>query len=272
MIKFILIVNDPDIARHADEAGVERLMVDLEWMGKEERQGHLDSWKSRHKPGDVAIVREVAQNADLMVRINPLFEGSKAEIDEAIAMGADLIMLPMYRRVEEIMRLHDLVRGRARVMPLAETVPSVRDIGTVLDLCPPDELLIGLNDLSLDLGADFMFRPLAEGYLDDAAALLRARGVPFGIGGIGRLGSGQVAADLILSEHARLGSEWVVLSRSFHNRATTLSEMKQNIDLAMELGRFREEYSRLRGLRSSQLGINRLKLLAQIDQFVTRAD
>ena len=39
--------------------------------------------------------------------------------------------------------------------------------------------------------------------------------IPFGIGGIACLGTGLLPAELILAAHLRLGSERVILSRSF---------------------------------------------------------
>ena len=38
-MKFILITNDSDLARHADDIGIGRIMLDLEINGKYERQG-----------------------------------------------------------------------------------------------------------------------------------------------------------------------------------------------------------------------------------------
>ena len=41
--------------------------------------------------------------------------------------------------------------------------------------------------------------------------------MPFGIGGIARVGEGMLPAELLLAEHVRLGSAAVILSRTFHH-------------------------------------------------------
>ena len=97
---FMCITNRPDIASIAEHNTVDRIWVDLEKRGKVERQGHVDSVKSNHTMIDVSRIRNTISKADLLVRINPLWEGSQYEIDEVIARGADIVMLPMFRSAE----------------------------------------------------------------------------------------------------------------------------------------------------------------------------
>ena len=77
------------------------------------------------------------------------------------------------------------------------------------------ELYIGLNDLHLSLGLDFLFEPLANGLLEWTATQIKAQGKSFGFGGIATMGSGELPAEKILGEHARLGSTCVILSSRF---------------------------------------------------------
>ena len=53
--------------------------------------------------------------------------------------------------------------------------------------------------------------------MDRIADKFKEHGIPFGIGGIARLGRGILPAEHILAEHIRLGSQAVILSRSFCN-------------------------------------------------------
>ena len=235
----MMITADPGIARHVTDAGNDVLFVDLESIGKADRQGHVDSWKSPHVPADVSRLRAAAPDAVLMVRLNPFHDGTGAEIADALARGADALMLPMFRDWQTVARFADLVAGRAQVVPLAETAVALAAIPELLARARPDRLHIGLNDLHLDLGHRFMFQPLAEGLLDAPAAALRAAGVPFGIGGLARLDAGAIPARIVLGEHARLGSSWAILSRSFHDRATTLAELTARVDFAAELAALR---------------------------------
>jgi len=46
---------------------------------------------------------------------------------------------------------------------------------------------------------------------------IKQKSIPYGFGGIARLGTGLLPAENILAEHYRLGSSMVILSRSFCN-------------------------------------------------------
>src|SRR5690606_1083270 len=82
MINLMLITNDPELARFAVEGGVQRIFVDLEINGKEARQGHLDTLISNHSFQDISLVRAAIPSSELLVRLNPFYEGSAAEVDE----------------------------------------------------------------------------------------------------------------------------------------------------------------------------------------------
>lgn len=57
----------------------------------------------------------------LLVRINPLYDGSKKEIDKVVDGGADIIMLPWFHTQDEAKKFVDLVDGRAKTILLVET-------------------------------------------------------------------------------------------------------------------------------------------------------
>ena len=87
-MKFIIITNNPRLARRMALAGVDRIMVDLEINGKAQRQGHLDTVISRHTFHEVSEIRESLNHCglgELMVRINPLNENSLHEINEVLS-------------------------------------------------------------------------------------------------------------------------------------------------------------------------------------------
>jgi citrate lyase beta subunit len=44
----------------------------------------------------VPRVKAVLRHAPLMVRVNPLHDGTAAEVNAVLAAGADLLMLPMF--------------------------------------------------------------------------------------------------------------------------------------------------------------------------------
>ncbi len=216
-IKLMYITNKPAIAKIAEENSVDRIWVDLETRGKQQRQSHVNSVKSDHTMEDVSAVRAAVNRAQLMVRVNPLFEGSKPEVDEVIARGADIVMLPMFRTTDEAKRFIDLVGGRAKTLLLAETRDAEQGIEDIAALDGVDEIHIGLNDLHLEHGMTFMFELLADGTVEKMGRAIQKRGIPFGFGGIARLDEGLLPARHVIAEHYRLGSEMAILSRSFYD-------------------------------------------------------
>lgn len=220
MLKLMYITNDPKVARIAVDSGVDRIFIDMEVLGKAQRQGHMDSVKSFHTYDDIRAVREaIGRDAELLVRINPIHEGTKTEVDRAIECGADILMLPMWKTAEDIRQFVGFVGGRAKTMALLETKEADAALAEALTVPGLDEIHIGLNDLHLSYGRQFLFELLADGTVDRICGLLKASGKPFGFGGAGRPGSGMLPAEYILGEHIRLGSSMVILSRSFCNTA-----------------------------------------------------
>ena len=222
-LKLMYITNDPDVARIAEDAGVDRIFVDMEYIGKADRQGGMDTVQSRHTVEDIRRLRPVVKKAQLMVRINPMHSGtaeyssSKEEIEAVIEAGADVIMLPYFKTVEEVKLFVEIVGGRAKTFPLVETPEAVAAIDEILALPGIDEIHVGLNDLSLGLGRTFMFELLSDGTIDALAEKFKAAGIPFGFGGIASLGRGILPSEYVVREHYRLGSTATILSRSFCN-------------------------------------------------------
>lgn len=102
-LKLMYITNRPDVARIAEENGVDRIFVDMEYIGKAERQGKMDTVQNHHTVEDVRKVRAAISKAELLVRVNPIHEAtqeygsSQEEIDAVIEAGADIVMLPYFR-------------------------------------------------------------------------------------------------------------------------------------------------------------------------------
>lgn len=238
-MRFLFITDNPEIADYVVARGVDRIMVDLEINGKEARQGHLSTVISRHSLADVARIRDAVPPGRLLVRVNPVSEVTRAEVDSVIAAGADIVMLPMYRSIAEVETFVRAVDGRARTMLLAETGAAIAAMDAIAAIDGVDEIHIGLNDLSLDLGLGFMFRPLADGLIDAAAAAIRRTGKPFGIGGVARVDEGLLPAQFVIGEHARLGSTAAILSRTFHRNAGSVAEIEAEMDFAAEVAKLR---------------------------------
>lgn len=270
-MRFIFITNAPDIAGFVVARGVDRVMVDLEIKGKDARQGHLNTVISRHSLGDVAAVRTYTPPGSLLVRVNPVDNETADEVDAVIARGADIVMLPMYRTVAEVAAFVAAVDGRARVMLLAETREAIAQMPKIAALDGVDEIHIGLNDLSLDLGLGFMFRPLADGLIDEAASVLRAAGKPFGIGGVARVDEGLLPAQMVIGEHARLGSTGAILSRTFHRNAGNIAEIEADMDFGAEVAKLRDAYAAAMAASSADLLANHLEVRNRVNSLASAA-
>lgn len=214
-LKLMYITNDSVIAEIAEKNGVDRIWIDLEWMGKEKRQPGMNTVKSNHTIDDVEKLRPHIKKSELLVRVNPLFQGSKKEIDAVIKGGADIVMLPMFKTVNDVKAFVDMVDRRAKVMLLVETPEAICDLREIIKVPGIDEIHIGLNDLHIAYGMSFMFELLTNGVVEDACKIIKESGVPFGFGGMARLGEGTLPAEYIIGEHYRMGSSGVILSRTF---------------------------------------------------------
>ncbi len=237
-IKLMYITNRPDVALIAESAGVDRIFVDMEYIGKNLRQGGMDTVQSHHSAADVGNIRKVISKAELMARCNPIHEktehygSSKEEIEDIVANGADVIMLPYFKTAKEVETFVRLVDGRAKTFPLVETREAAESIDEILQVDGIDEIYIGLNDLSLAHGYRFMFQLLADGTVDRLTEKFRTKGLPFGFGGIASLTGGLLPGSFVLKEHYRLGSSRVILSRSFCDvaKAESLERVREVFD------------------------------------------
>ena len=226
-LNLLCITNRPDVARVLEICGVDWIFVDLEVLGKKERQAGRNTVQSKHT---VADVRSVAISK-LLVRVNPWGNHSVGEVEEVVSAGAQIVMLPYFSTADEVKAFVDAVGGRAKVCLLLETPGAVESIESILRVSGIDHIHIGLNDLHMGLGMHFMFELLADGTVERLARCISDFGVPYGFGGCARIGKLVPPAENILAEHYRLGSSSVILSRSFCNieNIQTLQELTENV-------------------------------------------
>ena len=225
MLKLMYITNQPEIAKIAESAGVDRIFVDMEFIGKDARQKGLDTVKSHHTVQDAANIKRAVSKAEVLVRVNPIhnalpdYVSSADEIDAAIEAGADILMLPYFKTAAEVKEFVRLVGGRTTTMLLLETPEAVEAVDEILAVPGVDEIHIGLNDLSLGYGMKFMFELLADGTVERLCLKFRRKGIQYGFGGIASIGKGMLPSEYVIKEHYRLGSTCAILSRSFCDTA-----------------------------------------------------
>jgi len=267
-IKLMYITNNIEIAKIADHCGVDRIFIDLEKLGKEERQGHINSVKSHHAISDIKAIRKVLNKAQVLVRVNPIHEFTEREINRVIEYGADVVMLPYFKTSREVSQFLDIVNGRVKTCLLLETKEAVEVLNDILRIDGIDEVHIGLNDLHLSYGKTFMFELLADGTVESLCSAIKKFGIPFGFGGVAKLDSGIIPGKLILAEHVRLCSSMVILSRSFFDSTDVEGSdlISIGIDFHRELHSIRC-YEQWLNSQDSSFFIQNMKELKNIVQF-----
>ena len=228
MIDLLTITNLPELAVRCDQMPGMRLFVDLERNGKAARQKGHDTFISTHHLSDVSSIKAVLKQSKLMVRVNPFRmddpTGSRAEVDAVLIQGADMLMLPMFSSAEEMSAFAGIVAGRAPIVALLETAGALHCLDSWIDTPGIGEIFVGLNDLHLSLGCSFMFEPLLVGHVEQISKAAKMRGLRFGFGGIARMNEGVLPGRDVLGEHVRLGSDSVILSRTFNRADAHVSE------------------------------------------------
>lgn len=262
------ITNCPEVALIAEKYGVDRIWIDLETLGKEKRQKNMDTVKSHHNITDIATIKPLLTKADMLVRVNSWHERSEDEIEAVIAAGADIIMFPYWKTIEEVRKFVKTVNGRCKTTLLLETKEAVDCIDKVLEMGGFDEIHIGLNDLHLSYGMTFMFELLADGTVEMLCNKFKANGIPYGFGGIAKLGDGLLPAEKIIMEHYRLGSSRAILSRTFCDNAKI-----KDIEVVDKI--FRENMEALREYELSMVHVtpkefaqNRIEVSRAVEEIV----
>lgn len=220
-LKLMYITNRTDIAQIAENAGVDRIFVDLEYIGKNLRQGGMDTVQNRHSIDDIKKIKAVISKSELLVRCNPIhnatdeYGSTEDEIKKIIDVGADIIMLPYFKTADEVKRFIKAVNGKAKTILLFEHKDAVNNIDEILEINGIDEAYIGLNDLSLSYNLKFMFQLLQDGTVESICDKFKAKNISYGFGGVASIDKGLLPGKFVVKEHYRLKSSSVILSRSF---------------------------------------------------------
>jgi hypothetical protein len=227
---FTLFTNEPGLAQAADVAGVDRIGVDLEFVGKGERQKGLGTRISSHSIDDAQAIFPLVKKVSRFARVNPINPGSKAEIDAILAAGAQVLMLPYFRTLEEVHTFSELVGGRALTVALVETLGAVAIIEDLIDSGLVSELHFGLTDLGLEMGKNHPGVLKDERFLR-AVETVRRSGIPFGIAGFARPGDVSLPFDpaTFVRDVVALGASRALISRSFLRVGDELSHLKGDI-------------------------------------------
>jgi len=229
--KFTLLLfsTDPSFIRQAVASGVDGIIVDWESLGKKERQGFADTQINQDTLDDLRRVRSCT-DALVICRINSYGGTTMEEIAQAIEAGADEILLPMVRSLEEVEAVLDQVKGRCGVGILVETAAATM-LAKGLACLPLSRVYVGLNDLAIERNTPNIFTALDDGMVEGIRSPFH---IPFGFGGLTLPDHGYpIPCRLLIGEMARLHCNFSFLRRSF------LRDIRGR-DLSVEVPRLRE--------------------------------
>jgi hypothetical protein len=212
-----LLTDDPDCARAADAAGIDRVGIDLETLGKSARQAGRQTRISDHRADSLARIVPQLKRSAPFARCNPIHPGSRAEVDGVIGYGARVIMLPYFETLGEVEVFSECVGGRARIVPLVETLDALLLVSSLRARLGIEECHFGLNDLAIQMGLRHWWEVLDDERLRRATEAAQEAGVTFGIGGVGRSGDENlpVPANQIYESLLSLGASGAWIARSF---------------------------------------------------------
>ena len=266
-LKLMILCDDAESAIKAQEAGVDRVFFDMEYVGKADRQHGRNAVLSKNSIETIPSIRKVLDKSELLVRTNPIGAYTEMEVNKSIAYGADILMLPMVMDQNDAETFVHFVNGRAKVCIMIETAAAMARLDKILAVPGVDELFIGLNDLHISMGLTFMFELLSDGLVEYIADKCNKAGMPFGFGGIARIGEGDLPSDNILGEHVRLGSTSVILSRTFKG-IVGVDANAHPIDLKEEVEKVRVRLEEINEWTDSQHIENRKIISESVDKVI----
>jgi len=203
---------DPEFIHEAVASGVYGIIVDWENQGKKERQAVADTEINNATIKDLKRIRDCTE-AQVICRINGFCSTTADEIEKAIDSGADEILLPMVRSVQEVQNTLDLVADRCGLGILVETRDAVNIAGELSKL-PLTRVYVGLNDLGIERGIPNIFSAIEDGMVE---RIRRSFEVPFGFAGLTLPDCGSpIPSSLLIAEMARLNCRFSFLRRSFN--------------------------------------------------------
>ena len=239
-MKFIIIDNKLENIVQYDNLGIYEIMIDLERYRKNDRQKNLDTFKSNHTINDINIVNDNVSKSKVLVRLDQINPNTENQINECIDRGVQKLMLPYFKKVNQVENFLNIVNNRVKTSLLFETISSIKNIEEIMNLGMIDEVHFGLNDLSIDMKERFMLNTLTSDYVKNAISFLKYKKVPYGIGGIAPLNMGLIKGKYVIDYYLHLGASKTILSRDFKKLLNpTSSKFKyEYMDLVEHIRKF----------------------------------
>lgn len=235
----IYITNSTHVVGNLIDSPVSQFMIDLETVGKAERQKGWGSFISDHSIGDIDSLAKIIPPSRLLVRSNPPSDQLSFEVKDYVARGAGHVMIPMIQNIDQIEKLKSEVKLEYRIHFLIETKWSMINVEQLLELFPSCIVHVGLNDLHRELKLKSHFHVYLSPYFDGLTEKLLRREVTFGVGGIGKYNGEKIDSKLILQVMKTFGGSRVIMSRGFREMCE-----KDFDEGRYQLNQFNELYDR----------------------------
>lgn len=214
---FTFFTKNPTLASWASSCGVSRIGVDLESIGKKERQP--SSFRiSSHTIQDLSLIKNYIKPSQLFCRINPINKLSQSEIEAVISVGVKHIMLPMFNSIEEVNLCENFINRRANLIPLIETEKSCKIVKEISKTKTIKEVHVGLNDLHLSLKLENFYDVFDCDIFRRLMSDLSSYDLRFGLGGIAKYHDEALALPSRenYKKYHETGASGAIISRSLY--------------------------------------------------------
>ena len=166
-----------------------------------------------------------------------------------LASGADEIIVPMIRTVQQAEAIVDQVKGQCKITIMIET-PQAVACAAKLGALAIDRIYVGLIDLHISQRTDTLFRPMVDGVLEQIRQA--APKVDFGYGGLTICGRGSpLPVSCLIDDMTRLGASFSFLRRSFYRDI-------EGRNVALEVQKLRRALAKAAGRSADQMALNKV--------------
>ncbi len=255
--ELLLFTTNTSFANECLSAGIDAIIIDWENQGKHERQKKYDTQINQDSYDDLITMRK-AIDGNIICRINQYTNTSNYEIQKAIEGGADEILLPMVKTVDQVEAFVNTVNNQVKCGILIETKECLNILPKLAHF-QLHRMYIGLNDLQISKGTPNLFYAFVDGTVKEIKqALPNAK---LGLGGITHPDYGYpLLCKKLINYYVQHGMQFSFLRRSFnkivedHGIENTIKSIKAAIETAKQIS-------------SDEQKQNYLQLEAQIKQW-----
>lgn len=256
--QLLLFYRDVAFSAACVGAGVDGLIIDLENRSKSARQLGFDTEINTHTLADLEAAKAL-KGAQVLCRINGPSPDMSREIADVLCAGADEIIVPMIKHMDEAQAAVEAISGAAKITLMVETVEALAFVPALCAL-PIERIYVGLNDLRISRGSASIFEPLVDATLEQIRA--DVQGVQFGFGGLTLPGRGDpLPVHHLVGALARMRADFTFLRRSFYRDAMDLTAKDA-------LGLIRQEIAQARAKDAAQMRIEFEAMKAAITAMV----